>query len=759
MNSLSACGLRFWRLLSCLLSLPILLLLIRSQPWASEIRLKRQWGAKVDGQVIDCAFAGGMELSKPTFVDIDEDGDLDLFIGDGGGQVRFFRNEGTAQNPRWHFVSDLSDSALAGRSSPCFADVDDDGDTDLFVGNQEGRIVFFENQGTPGMPSFVRIADFYNSIDVGSEAAPFFADVDADSDFDLFVGKGDGKLSFYRNTGTGQMPSWEFMSDYYDSIDVGANSAPCFADIDADDDFDLFVGEDQGNLNLFRNVGSDTMARWELASTDYNSIEMGRRSAPVFANIDGDSDLDLFIGQHEGQLCFYENEGSLYLPSWTLITGNYVYLDLGAHSAPALADIDADGDNDLFVGESQGKISFYRTEMNIPQPGWTRITENYFAIEADDYSLPEFGDVDADGDLDLLVGRKDGRLEFYRNIGSPQSALWNLEQDQLGFIDVGGYASPALADVDGDADLDMFVGQTYGKICFYRNDGTPQVPSWILADDQFESIDVGWYSAPALGDLDLDGDLDLLVGNDQGRVFYYRNDGLPEAFSFVLNAECCDSIDVGERAVPFLEDFDSDGDPDLFVGDSKGGLHYYKNLTLNSIRGRVSDGLDAIVGERICLSGDKNDSTFTDSAGSYGFISLPVGNYCVFREPSTFQYCFSPLESDTFEINFVGATQVGDSQEQNAWKAFKLYPNYPNPFNPVTTISYFLLKDAQVKLTIYNLRGERVRELASGLQARGWKTMVWDGRDSKGEEVASGVYFCDLRTDEGRQVIRMVLLK
>jgi hypothetical protein len=748
---------RLWVWVFC--TLPFFPFFPPTQPFASEVRLRRQFEAKLDGQLTDCAFAGGMEFSKPAFVDVDSDGDLDIFVGDASGFIRFFRNQGTAQNPHWHFVSDFSDSALGTRNCPGFADVDDDGDQDLFVGNQDGKIIYFRNDGTPYTPAFVKVTDFYDSIDIGSEAAPFFMDIDADSDLDLFIGKTDGRLNFYSNVGTKQTPAWSLVSDYHDSIDVGANSVPIFVEIDADDDYDLFIGEDAGNINFFRNIGNDTLPQWELVSADYNSIDVNKRSAPSFADIDGDSDFDLFIGQGQGKTSFYRNDGSPFLPSWTPITHDYIFLDFGSHTSPALVDIDADGDNDLFVGESEGNLNFLRTENQVQIPQFTLITENYFAIEAEDYSSPAFADIDADGDLDLFVGRKDGKVELYRNIGNPQSALWNLEQDQLVLIDVGGYATPALADIDGDTDLDLFVGQIYGKIYFYKNDGTPQIPSWILTTEQFESIDVGWYSSPAFGDLDLDGDFDLLIGNDEGEILFYRNEDSSKDYSFVFCSDGYDSIDVGERSAPVLSDFDSDGDQDLFVGDSKGGLHYYKNLTLNSIRGKVTDGINPLVGETVYLSGSKENSTLTDSSGDYEFIGLQVGNYCVFREPTSFQYCFSPLDSDTFDINFIGTTQVDEFHEQNMPQSLHLYPNYPNPFNPVTNICYFLPLDTEIKLTIYNLKGEKVSQLANGLQTKGWKFVTWNGKDSRGKEVASGVYFCKLETSRANEIIRMILVK
>jgi hypothetical protein len=749
-------GKRRWWIYGALL---VFQFLLWSQSFATEIRWRKELKAKVDGQAVDCAFAGGMEFSKPTLVDIDADGDLDMFIGDKDGKIRFFRNEGTPQNPCWDFVSDFYDSTIGERSFPAFADIDDDGDLDLFVGNKEGRICFFRNDGNIGSPIWIQITDFYDSIDVGLESAPVFVDIDADLDLDLFVGKEEGTLSFYCNVGNEETPSWYLVSENYDYIEVGAHSTPAFVDIDADGDFDLFIGEEQGNINFYRNVGDEAVPQWDQVSTNYNSIDVGKRSAPVFVDMDDDSDLDLFVGQDEGKIFFYKNEGTIYLPSWTKVTQSYLFMDLGDNSNPALVDIDDDGDMDLFMGESEGNINFYQTEETIPIPSWSKVTENYFAIQAD-FSSPTFADIDGDCDLDLFIGRKDGKIDFYENIGTAESAFWNLIPGEYDFLDVGTHVSPTFVDIDGDADLDLFVGQTFGKIYFYRNDGTPQIPSWTQVLENFDLIDVGKYSVPTFGDLDSDGDFDLLVGNEEGKMAFYQNEGDSEAFSFDPITDSYDSIDVGERSTPVLCDFDSDGDLDLLLGESKGGLHYYKNLTLNSIRGKVTDQTAfPLENAEVYLSGDKEDTTFTDSSGDYEFVGLPLGNYCVFRDSASFQYCFSPLDSDTFEINFVGFTQVDEFSEQNTRKHLQLFPNYPNPFNPLTNITYFLPVDAEVKLTIYNLRGEKVKQFIDGFQAKGWKKIIWDGKNSQGKKVASGIYFCKLQISAGSETIRMVLLK
>jgi hypothetical protein len=727
---------------------------------SAEISWEKKLAARIDGNLVDGAFAGGMEYAKPSFFDMDGDGDLDIFIGDQKGKIRLFRNEGTPQIAKWNFVSDFPDSIIGERIFPALVDIDADGDLDLFTGNKEGKLSFFRNDGNYNSPVWIQVTDYYASIDAGSESAPVFADIDADMDFDLFIGKEDGAVSFYRNDGSKNVPFWNLISSNYDSIDVGASSIPFFVDVDADDDLDLFIGEDQGNLNFYRNVGNKTSPDWELSSGNYNLIDAGKRSAPVFADIDDDSDLDLFIGQDEGKIIFFRNDGSIFLPSWTKITEDYLFMDVGAYSKPALVDIDGDEDKDLFVGEEGGNVNFYMSEGIGPITSLSQITESYFAIQAGEFSSPVFADIDGDADADLFVGKKDGGIDFYENIGTAQSALWNFVSNQYNSIDVGSYAAPAFVDIDQDNDLDMFIGQMYGKLNFYRNDGSSQLAVWTLISDNLDSIDVGWYSVPTFGDLDLDGDFDLLIGNGDGRIYYYRNEGTSPAFSFSLITDFYESIDVGDRAAPILNDFDSDGDVDLFIGESEGGLHFYKNPTLNSIRGQVTDGTsDPIVDGIVYLSGLRKDSTYTNSHGCYKFTGLPIGYYCVYREENSFKYCFSPLEQDAFDINFVGTTDVEELSESSFPEHIELYPNYPNPFNPVTTLSFSLPVDMEVEIGIFNIKGEKIKELTQGYQTKGIKTVTWDGKNAQGEKVSSGVYFCKLRSGNHNETIKMVMLK
>jgi hypothetical protein len=92
-------------------------------------------------------------------------------------------------------------------------------------------------------------------------------------------------------------------------------------------------------------------------------------------------------------------------------------------------------------------------------------------------------------------------------------------------------------------------------------------------------------------------------------------------------------------------------------------------------------------------------------------------------------------------------------------KDFELHQSYPNPFNNQTLIKYDLLKPCQVTLTIYNILGQKMRTLVDGRQEAGTKILNWDGKDEKGRDLASGIYFCRLKAGEITETKRMVLLK
>jgi hypothetical protein len=136
-------------------------------------------------------------------------------------------------------------------------------------------------------------------------------------------------------------------------------------------------------------------------------------------------------------------------------------------------------------------------------------------------TVPALGDLDDDGDLDLLVGESSGWLNFYRNTGTRNRAQFSLVSDEFEGIKVGRRSAPALMDLDGDGDLDLLVGSELDGVLLVRNEGSKSVPRFARGSKSLPGLPA--LAAPAGGDFDADGDLDLVVGNVGGGAVYLRN--------------------------------------------------------------------------------------------------------------------------------------------------------------------------------------------------------------------------------------------
>lgn len=258
---------------------------------------------------------------------------------------------------------------------------------------------------------------------------------------------------------------------------------------------------------------------------------------PVFADIDADQDMDLFLGDYEGNIHFYENTGTSVNPAFPSSQQNpFGLVPAGDPLAfPAIADIDNDGDFDLFVGGYNGIIRYYRNNGTSFSPAFAPPLWNPFGIvPAQQFAIPTFADIDDDGDLDLFVGEYYGNMKFYENTGNdslPHFAAPIL--NPFGITPAYVIGTPAFSDIDHDGDLDLFVGEYYGNMLYFENTGTVTTPAFASpVTNPFGLVPTNYYSFPAFADLDNDGDEDLIVGELNSDIEYFKNTefniGVPE---------------------------------------------------------------------------------------------------------------------------------------------------------------------------------------------------------------------------------------
>lgn len=201
-------------------------------------------------------------------------------------------------------------------------------------------------------------------------ARPAFVDIDDDGKEDMFTGTSSRRIYFYKKMSSGAKPEFSLITTNFESIEVQRVTAPAFADIDGDGDLDLCIGQAEGDLTFFINHGSKKEWKFERADREFDlqTIDVGFQCAPALADIDGDGDLDLTLGNSKGDLTFYKNVGSRQRPRWRLVKNYFKNIELREWSTPVFVDIDVDSDLDFFSGSKLGKIFSFQNKGTEPNP-------------------------------------------------------------------------------------------------------------------------------------------------------------------------------------------------------------------------------------------------------------------------------------------------------------------------------------------------------------------------------------------------------
>jgi hypothetical protein len=412
----------------------------------------------------------------PNLADFDGDGDLDLLCGEFLDGFTYFENVGTRREPKYApgrrlktptgapLVMDLQ------MITPTAIDWDGDGDIDLIVGDEDGRVAWVENTGriADGLPVFLPPRYFRQEADevkVGALAAPAAVDWDGDGDTDLIVGNTAGYLEFLENlSGPGvERPRWAAprrleADGQVVRIQAGPNGSiqgPCeakwgyttltAADWDADGLPDLVVNSIWGRVVWYRNVGTRRAPKLAAAqpievawTAPQPTLAWGWlrprgaelltqwRTTPVAVDWNRDGLTDLVMLDHEGYLAFFPRErrdGRLVLlpPQRVLCDDQTHPLRLtigtaGRSGRRKLCMVDWDGDGKLDVLANGRNALFYR-QLRAEPGRWLFEAKGDVAepnIEGHD-THPAAVDFDGNGIPDLVIGAEDGRLYYLRN--------------------------------------------------------------------------------------------------------------------------------------------------------------------------------------------------------------------------------------------------------------------------------------------------------------------------------------------------------
>ena len=459
---------------------------------------------------------GSAEAHSVAMGDVDGDGDLDLIIGTTHGAASELRlNEGS-----YRFRTALGFPGGNFRTlAVALGDVNGDGAIDVLIGNaheNDGGTAqtSLVNYGAPNAlilsdrsGAFIKAAGFPGGS--AGTMAIVMGDVDGDGALDVLLGNpGSDPNELLLNDGSGNFTA----ADGFPTVPNEETWAVAMGDVDSDGDLDLFIGGSSSTPNrLLINDGSGRFSQADGLPDTHGT----RVRAVAFGDVDSDGDLDLFIGNNcddAHQLLLNEDGTGNFsvaarLPNRTYI-GSCTYMRT---TAVAMGDVDGDGSLDVFIGNENGVnqlltnngSGFFTYKSDFESP--TRM-HNTFSVA--------MADVDGDGDLDLLVANEKppGAEEDYYKGGTQlmlNDGTGNFDPP-VDLPDAGSRAyAIAVGDVDADGDVDILVGHGDNQPNeLLINNGTG---GFGVATD-FPSGSVSSY-AVALGDVDGDGDLDALIGN------------------------------------------------------------------------------------------------------------------------------------------------------------------------------------------------------------------------------------------------------
>ncbi|MHB0959761.1 MAG: FG-GAP repeat domain-containing protein [Pirellulaceae bacterium] len=498
--------------------------------------------------------ANPVRANQWRYVDYDGDQRLDLIVGVGDwtdygwddafdatghwtrgplhGYVYLIRNRGTTKTPEYEIPVQLSAAGqpvdVYGMPSPNFADFDGDGDLDLLCGEFLDQFTYFQNVGSRTQPQYAapqRVTHVGQPLHMDLQMiVPVAIDWDGDGDVDLVCGDEDGRIALLEHTGhvTNGLP--EFLPPQYfqqraQNVKCGALVTPVSVDWDADGDEDLICGNTAGYLAFIENLDGGMPPQWappRRLTADGQTIRLqagpqGSIQGPCEAKW-GYTTLNVADWNHDGRLDIVANS----------IWGKVVWFEnVGTPGQPALK-------------AAVPVLVDWPTNHAPPKPAWNWWNPAPGELATQWRTTPAVIDLDGDGLNDLVMLDHEGYLAFFRR--QPMADGLRLQPGQRLFTDANGAALRlnanragrsgrrqfCFADWDGDGHLDLLVDSR--SVNLMRNVSSPDRP-WAFQDEG--PLDdrhlAGHNTSPTVVDWNRDGRPDLLIGAEDGHLYYRPN--------------------------------------------------------------------------------------------------------------------------------------------------------------------------------------------------------------------------------------------
>lgn len=418
--------------------------------------------------------------------------------------------EGTLPNPELPPLiesgNEKSENNRHAGSTVLALDLDNNGVLDLILGDVAyTNLVALINGGTTPNSNSAMVSFDVNYPSNSTPAnmylfpAPYFLDVDFDGKKDLIVGANAKNVShnetsilYYKNMGTTNQPTFVFQRNNFlqnEMIEHGKGSIPILYDVDKDGLTDLLVS----NLYRFKNESTK-----------------------------------------EGTIAYYKNTGTATQPVFTLIDFNWLNLNslnYGLRLVPTFGDINGDGKDEMILGRENGSLVLFQNNgTTFTSPTINMKDDQHATIQVGGFSYPQLIDLNNDGLLDLVIGNRTGKIVYYENIGTSTNPVFQLKNSTLGNIQIqdpnnpDGYTAPHF--FRHNDTLQLFLGAVDGKFYYYNGieEQLNTGDAFYLVSSNFLGINVEGYSSFAIGDINNNGEYNLFVGQDLGGLYHFEAD-------------------------------------------------------------------------------------------------------------------------------------------------------------------------------------------------------------------------------------------